>query len=44
MEQLKQGKSFITHIDTNAIYPQIQGEPSSIRFDGYFSVSSLPRL
>ena len=25
-----QGKSFITHIDTNVIYPQIQKEPSSI--------------
>ena len=30
LEQLMQGKSFITHIDTNVIYPQIQKEPSSI--------------
>ena len=30
LEQLMQGKSFITHIDTNVIYPQIQQEPSSI--------------
>ena len=30
LEQLMQGKSFITHIDTNVIYPQIQQEPSSV--------------
>ena len=30
LEQLMQDKSFITHIDTNVIYPQIQKEPSSI--------------
>ena len=30
LEQLMQGKSFVTHIDTNVIYPQIQKEPSSI--------------
>ena len=30
LKQLMQGKSFITHIDTNVIYPQIQKEHSSI--------------
>ena len=30
LEQLMQGKSFVTHVDTNVIYPQIQKEPSSI--------------
>lgn len=30
LEQLMQGKSFVTHIDTSVIYPQIQKEPSSI--------------
>lgn len=30
LEALMQGGSFITHIDTNVIYPQIQNNPSSI--------------
>lgn len=30
LELLMQGKSFVTHIDTGVIYPQIQKEPSSI--------------
>lgn len=30
MESLMQGKSFVTHIDTGVIYPQIQNNPSSI--------------
>lgn len=30
LESLMQGKSFITHIDTGVIYPQIQSNPSSI--------------
>jgi len=30
LELLMQGKSFLTHIDTNVIYPQIQNDPSSI--------------
>lgn len=30
LESLMQGKSFITHIDTGVIYPQIQNKPSAI--------------
>lgn len=30
LESLMQGKSFVTHIDTSVIYPQIQNNPSSI--------------
>ena len=30
LEALMQGKSFVTHIDTGVIYPQIQSNPSSI--------------
>ena len=30
LESLLQGNSFVTHIDTNVIYPQIQSNPSSI--------------
>ena len=30
LENLMQGKSFVTHIDTGVIYPQIQNMPSSI--------------
>ena len=30
LEALMQGKSFITHIDTDVIYPQIQKNPSTI--------------
>lgn len=30
LEALMQGGSFVTHIDTNVIYPQIQNNPSSI--------------
>ena len=30
LEALMQGESFITHIDTDVIYPQIQKNPSSI--------------
>ena len=30
LESLMQGKSFVTHIDTGVIYPQIQSNPSSI--------------
>jgi len=30
LESLMQGKSFITHIDTGVIYPQIQNNPSSV--------------
>lgn len=30
LESLMQGKSFVTHIDTGVIYPQIQNNPSSI--------------
>ena len=30
LELLMQGKSFITHIDTNVIYPQLQHDPSSV--------------
>lgn len=30
LELLMQGKSFVTHIDTGVIYPQIQSNPSSI--------------
>ncbi len=30
LEALMQGKSFVTHIDTSVIYPQIQNNPSSI--------------
>ena len=30
LELLMQGKSFITHIDTGVIYPQIQNNPSSV--------------
>ena len=30
LEQLMQGKSFLTHIDANVIYPQIRENPSSI--------------
>jgi len=30
LEALMQGKSFVTHIDTGVIYPQIQNNPSSI--------------
>ena len=30
LELLMQGKSFLTHIDTGVIYPQIQNNPSSI--------------
>lgn len=30
LELLMQGKSFVTHIDTGVIYPQIQNNPSSI--------------
>ncbi len=30
LESLMQGKSFVTHIDTSVIYPQIQKNPSSI--------------
>lgn len=30
LESLMQGKSFITHIDTGVVYPQIQNNPSSI--------------
>ncbi len=30
LESLMQGKSFVTHIDTGVIYPQIQKNPSSI--------------
>ena len=30
LELLMQGKSFVTHIDTGVIYPQIQKNPSSI--------------
>lgn len=30
LEALMQGKSFVTHIDTGVIYPQIQNNPSSV--------------
>ena len=30
LESLMQGKSFVTHIDTGVIYPQIQNNPSSV--------------
>lgn len=30
LEMLMQGKSFVTHIDTGVIYPQIQNDPSSV--------------
>ena len=30
LELLMQGKSFVTHIDTGVIYPQLQNNPSSI--------------
>lgn len=30
LESLMQGKSFVTHIDTGVIYPQLQNNPSSI--------------
>ncbi len=30
LEWLMQGKSFVTHIDTGVIYPQIQNDPSSV--------------
>lgn len=30
LESLMQGKSFITHIDTGVIYPQLQNNPSSV--------------
>lgn len=30
LELLMQGKSFVTHIDTGVIYPQIQNDPSSV--------------
>lgn len=30
LESLMQGESFVTHIDTGVIYPQIQNNPSSI--------------
>ena len=30
LESLMQGNSFLTHIDTNVIYPQIQNNPSTI--------------
>jgi hypothetical protein len=30
LERLMQGKSFVTHIDTSVIYPQLQNDPSSI--------------
>lgn len=30
LEDLMQGKSFMTHIDTGVIYPQIQNDPSAI--------------
>lgn len=30
LESLMQGKSFVTHIDTGVIYPQLQSNPSSI--------------
>ena len=30
LESLMQGKSFVTHIDTGVIYPQLQNKPSSI--------------
>ena len=30
LESLMQGKSFVTHIDTGVIYPQIQSKPSTI--------------
>ena len=30
LEVLMQGKSFVTHIDTGVIYPQLQNNPSSI--------------
>lgn len=30
LESIMQGKSFVTHIDTGVIYPQIQNNPSSI--------------
>ena len=30
LESLMQGKSFLTHIDTSVIYPQIQNNPSTI--------------
>lgn len=30
LELLMQGKSFLTHIDTGVIYPQIQNNPSSV--------------
>lgn len=30
LESLMQGKSFVTHIDTGVIYPQLQNNPSSV--------------
>lgn len=30
LELLMQGKSFVTHIDTDVIYPQLQNNPSSV--------------
>lgn len=30
LESLMQGKSFVTHIDTDVIYPQIRNNPSSV--------------
>ena len=30
LEALMQGKSFVTHIDTGVIYPQLQNNPSSV--------------
>lgn len=30
LQSLMQGKSFVTHIDTSVIYPQIKSDPSSI--------------
>ena len=30
LEAIMQGRSFVTHIDTGVIYPQIQNNPSSI--------------
>ena len=30
LELLMKGESFVTHIDTGVIYPQIQNDPSSV--------------
>ena len=38
LELLMKGESFVTHIDTGVIYPQIQNDPSSVWYNAYLQL------